>query len=125
MKIRILGNSIRFRLSQTEVQLFDNQGEISDKIQFGLSTNDQLRYSLKQVPDSDISASFINNHIKVSVPQDIGKQWFTTNQIGFQTIIDLGNDSELKILVEKDFKCLTERAGEDESDNFPNPNENC
>jgi hypothetical protein len=34
-------------------------------------------------------------------------------------------DAELRIVVEKDFACLTAREGEDESDNFPNPNPTC
>jgi hypothetical protein len=34
-------------------------------------------------------------------------------------------DAELRIVIEKDFACLTVREGEDESDNFPNPNPRC
>jgi hypothetical protein len=35
------------------------------------------------------------------------------------------SDAELRIVVEKDFACLTAREGEDESDNFANPNATC
>jgi hypothetical protein len=31
----------------------------------------------------------------------------------------------LRILVEKDWNCLTPRAGEDDSDSFANPNKSC
>lgn len=37
----------------------------------------------------------------------------------------LGDGSTLRVLIEKDFACLTERVDEDELDNFPNPNVNC
>ena len=31
----------------------------------------------------------------------------------------------LRVLVEKDFACLTVREGEDDEDAFPNPHESC
>ena len=34
---------------------------------------------------------------------------------------DVGGDEPLRILVEKDFACLVEREGEDDSDAFPHP----
>jgi hypothetical protein len=35
----------------------------------------------------------------------------------------LDDGAKLTILVEKDFACLTPREGEDESDMFPNPDD--
>ena len=34
-------------------------------------------------------------------------------------------DGTLSLLIEKDFKCLTPREGEDEYDGFANPNLTC
>ncbi|MEZ4932033.1 MAG: hypothetical protein R2788_07940 [Saprospiraceae bacterium] len=50
--------------------------------------------------------------------------WSRSDEVGLEDDMPLGDGNALHILVEKDFKCLTERS-EDESDLFPNPNENC
>ena len=42
--------------------------------------------------------------------------------MGISDDLFLENEDKLSILVEKDFKCLTDRS-EDESDMFPNPKE--
>ena len=41
--------------------------------------------------------------------------------VGMQKIISVGEEIDLSILIEKDFKCLTDRPNEDESDLFENP----
>lgn len=125
MKIRIQGNSIRLRLSQSDVKHFAETGVVEDRIQFGLSPGESLVYRLEQGNDRQFSASFSHNQIRVQVPADAGADWAATEQVGMESEIPLDGNTRLRILVEKDFKCLTERAGEDESDNFPNPDGCC
>jgi hypothetical protein len=45
MKIRIKGNSIRLRLTQSEVGQFVQEWIIKEQIQFGLKQNDTLEYT--------------------------------------------------------------------------------
>jgi len=78
MKIRIRGNSIRFRLTRGDVDTFEKTGSVEETIHFG----DALGGPLLANPESE---------------------------------------NPLRILVEKDFKCLQVRKDEDESDAFPNP----
>lgn len=119
MKLRIKGDSIRLRLSQTEVAQFQETGECHDAVHFGDST---LNYSLVASEKvSGIGSSFNQGNIVVTVPTHQGNKWASDEtEVGFSA--DMGS---LYILVEKDFACLTPRAREDESDNFPNPNEVC
>ncbi len=49
--------------------------------------------------------------------------WANSSEISLRASSPLPDGNELTILVEKDFKCLTDRPHEDESDLFPHPKE--
>ena len=117
MKIRIQGNTIRFRLTQTEVAGFGKEGACMGKLEF---PNGTLMYRLTQ--SGELGAIFNNNVITVILPEAEVKDWINTDRVGISGNLTLENEDNFSILVEKDFKCLTER-GVDESDLFPNPSE--
>ncbi len=121
MKIRIRENSLRLRLTQSEVNTFSEKGEVRDKIQFGLLPTETLTYSMVLTKGEELFANYKNHQILVQVPEKMAKEWADTNLVGMTNEIKIGNKNVLKILIEKDFKCLTERHGEDETDNFPHP----
>ena len=122
MKIRIKGNSIRFRLTKTEVDNFAANGFLEERTEFG---NNHLLYRLKKSSEFQIpTAQFIANEITLLIPSAIADEWTTTELIGFEHKMDIGNDKKLFLLVEKDFVCL-DNTFEDQSDNFPNPNAIC
>ncbi len=127
MKIRMSGNSIRLRLSQSEVAKFFEHGEVSEVVRFGADA--ALTYTLKRGAATEIQANFQQNEITLLVPTDLGNTWANSEQeIGLEHICRFATDGDggmLRILIEKDFKCLANRPGEDESDNFPNPNLSC
>ena len=125
MKIRIHNNSLRLRLTQPEVRQFEETGRVEARVRFGPAATETLVYSLERTKASEMGASFASSHIRVFVPEAMSSGWTATDQVGMEHSMDLGNGEALRILVEKDFKCLTERAGEDESDHFPNPSEHC
>jgi hypothetical protein len=125
MKLRTNKNSIRFRLSQSEVDEFKKFGVVHECICFSVMPNQQLDYSLVQYDQDAISISYLNNHLRVYVPVSIADHWCNSNEIGMDCKIVLHDKNELSVLIEKDFKCLVERSSEDESDNFPNPNAAC
>ena len=122
MKIRIKGNSIRFRLTKTEVDNFAANGILEERTEFG---NNHLLYRLKKSSEfQTATAQFIANEITLLIPSAIADEWTTTELIGFEHKMDIGNDKKLFLLVEKDFVCL-DNTFEDQSDNFPNPNAIC
>ena len=118
MKIRMRGNSIRFRLTQTEVADFGKDGICANKIEF--PNGKILTYQITKA--EKLGANFTNDIINIILPEIETKSWVNTDKVGIKGDIALENENTLNILVEKDFKCLTKRA-EDESDMFPNPNE--
>ena len=122
MKLRIKGNSIRIRVSKTEVANFEKLGELNESTFFG---NNYFHYCLKTTNVSEtLFAVFQNNCITVHVPEVIAKEWTTTEMVGFNHKMPIGNESYLFLLVEKDFVCI-DNTFEDQSDNYPNPNEVC
>jgi hypothetical protein len=118
MKIRIKGNSLRYRLSRSEVDQFISTGCVEEVVIFGNST---LHYSLKKSAQDQLSASFIDNKITLYFPSSFISEWISPEQIGFEYNMEIpGSIQPLHLLVEKDFTCL-DKTDEDQSDNFPNP----
>mgnify|MGYP000856860489 CR=1 FL=1 len=122
MKIRIKGNSIRLRLTKTEIANFGEQGIIEEETQF--PGGSRLCYALiSKEGIENTSASFHDNRITVWVPEKIKQTWTSTDLVGFDEKILLEN-GQLLLLIEKDFVCL-DNTLEDQSDNYPNPNAVC
>lgn len=119
MKIRIKGNTVRLRLTKTEVNDFGANGFVEESTQFGPES--KLTYSLQKMDCKELEANFNHDKIEVYVPQNLATVWVNTEMVGLDN--HSGDESALQILIEKDFACLKERVGEDESDMFPHPEE--
>ena len=122
MKLRTNHNSIRIRLSQSNLEQFATEGKITESVNFSLDPNNTLYYSLVTYPNEKVNVEFINNHLTVFVPHALAQQWTTTERVGFHEHLNIANNQQLFVLIEKDFQCLDDRPYEDETDNFPNPN---
>lgn len=123
MKIRIKGNSIRYRLTKTEIDNFGKDGLLEETTEFLIGP--AFRYRLeKKSGIENMEASFSGNKVCIFVPEKIAAEWTTTDVVGFDHKMKLDNDKELFLLIEKDFVCL-DHTFEDQSDNFPNPNKAC
>ncbi len=118
MKLRIKGNTIRFRLTKSEVAYFSEKNFIQESTNFG---SKNFSYGMK-VSDAieKIGAEFENNGITITIPTVLAKSWADTNQVGLSEEMPVQDGKKLYILIEKDFKCLDE-VSEDQSDNYPNP----
>lgn len=118
MKLRIKGNSIRLRLTQTDVSKFITDGKLVETVEFGDDSEPKFYYELLVSETAEnVRAAFNNGTISVLVPKNTAEDWANTERVGI-----VGDEnSKLKILIEKDFACLAPRLGEDESDNFPHP----
>lgn len=112
MKIRIKGNSLRYRLTKTDVDRFSAHGYIEEIIDFGRQT---LTYALQRNTLNNLAAIFENNKITLFMPVVMADEWALSNRVGFEY-----HDNGLFLLIEKDFKCL-DNVAEDQSDNYPNP----
>lgn len=126
MKLRIQDNSIRFRLTRSEVDQLDRDGSVIATTSF--PGGGSLEYAVESSPDADRpSAGFFAERIQVRIPRPVVQHWAGSEEISITGHQPLAQ-GELAILVEKDFACLTPREGEDEADMFPHPlqgQENC
>jgi hypothetical protein len=119
MKLRIKGNSVRFRLGQSEVVRLAQEGILEESTQLG--PGERLTYALKiSAVDTGLAASFSEGRLVVTVPAQSIAQWTATDQVGINDVYMFGED-ELKVLIEKDFECLNPSAGEPQIDAFPHP----
>jgi len=127
MKLRIRGNSIRLRLSQGEVFSLVAEGVVRESVHFSAAPVDRLTYSVQlSTSMSTPSASRHNGDLVVMLPRALAVQWANSGQTGITHVQSLGNRGDLRIVVEKDFRCLQPRPEEDEADNFPHPDpESC
>lgn len=112
------GNSVRFRLTKTEVETFCKTGYFEEQVHFLEST---FIYALELSGTAqNMVAQFRQSKTIVSIPKDLVGNWDANETVGFNSKIPLKNGEELSILIEKDFVCMDETV-EDQSDNYPNP----
>ena len=107
MKLRIKGNSIRFRLLQSEITRLAARGVISEDIRFGTATDQVLRYSIAASDGvEETTVEFGDNQILVLLPESVALNWTSTQAVSIHTVIDIDEDDKLDVLIEKDFVCL-------------------
>jgi hypothetical protein len=122
MKIRIKGNSVRYRLSKTDVDILTSKGYHEEHTSFGPA---RLTYALKRKDGvAELSSDYNNNTITTYVPASFLEGWDKNDVIGIDARMPIGNNDTLYLLIEKDFKCLDD-TNEDQSDNYDNPNTTC
>jgi hypothetical protein len=118
MKLRMRGDSLRLRLTQSEVKRIA-QGETVKETTHFLS-GIPLHYILSPVETLEgVVAQYNENQIIVSLPMKLAKDWAKSESVSIKR-----EENKFSILIEKDFTCLKERKNEieDESDMFSNPN---
>lgn len=119
MKLRMKGHSIRLRLSQTDMKELEEKGLIQEETDIG--PGQSIIYSLQREQGDSLRAEFKDSRLAVYIPSEDFNRWTTTDLVGLDGVIDNGQPEGLSILIEKDFQCLHKRAGEDDSEGFPNP----
>ena len=70
----------------------------------------------------EITARFDGRTLAVSAPRALVEQWARTEQVGFEANHPSKDGQTMRVLVEKDWQCLT---AENEPDAFPHPTGRC
>lgn len=122
MKLRIRGDSLRFRLSQGEVSRLRDGNSVSDSVHFSALDDDTLTYSL-QASDriAQPTIRFTGREIQAHLPQSAVDRWAGSDEVGIESSQPISEAKHLRLIIEKDFRCLKPRSEEDEHDNFPHP----
>ena len=122
MKLRIKGDSLRLRVSRSEVARLLAGDCLEDTIHFAAEASAKFTYALQQEPlVSRPSVQYAGNKVTILIPAEQAHEWGVTDQVGIAEDIRLGGIGTLALLIEKDFACL-DRSEEDNEDTFPNPN---
>jgi len=123
MKLRIKGNSLRIRLTRSEVDKFAVSGYLEERTIFASQV---LVYALAAKQGiQGLEATFEGTKITLFVPAEIPAIWAANEVVGFDNTIDTIDGNQLYLLLEKDFKCIDAPPSEDQSDNFENPHKVC
>jgi hypothetical protein len=121
MKLRIKGNSLRLRLSRSEVARLLEGERVEETIHFAPQAMAKLTYAVEQeMSVITPTVRYTAGAVTVLIPADQATTWCLTDQIGIVTSISLGTMGSLDLLIEKDFACL-DRSDEDDQDTFANP----
>lgn len=127
MKLRIRGNSLRLRLTKSEVTEIGAGLPVEETVDFGGEPAQKLIYALVPTDDAENpTAVFDAGRIAVFIPKAQAAEWARTNQVGIEAEKQNGAGAggggrSLRILIEKDFACLETRAGEEDADTFAHP----
>ena len=117
MKLRIQGDSVRLRLTRSEVAGLHKNGIVEETAHFGDGRS--LTYGIrKRSGVGDIRAELTAGSISVHVPATTIDGWATSDDVGISA-----RDGVLRIAIEKDFRCLARASGEVERDTYPHPAE--
>jgi hypothetical protein len=119
MKLRVKGNSLRLRVSPSEVTRLIEDGRIEETIYFGEKDDSKLTYSLEHSPRLlGISMEYRLHEVAVVVATEEANRWAGSEQVGIYG--ETGAIHRVELSVEKDFACL-DRDEEENADTFPNP----
>jgi hypothetical protein len=114
MKLRLQGNSVRLRLTRSEVERLRETGLVEESVDFG--DGEVLAYRLQsRLEQGPAEAAFSQGIMTVSLSQETAQAWAVSDEVGVYS-----QSGALTISVEKDFRCLT-RPREDERDAYPHP----
>lgn len=126
MKLRIRGNSLRFRLGQDEVLALATGDVVEECVRFGPLPTEHLSYRV-QCSDTveQIGLRYESGTICVLLAEHLCKGWHGSNEVGFQAVVEVEGGSSIAVLIEKDFACLQPRDPAEDAGTFPNPDVLC
>jgi hypothetical protein len=120
MKLRMKENSLRLRISRSELACFAAERRIEETVHFTPEPDGKLTYVLESAPGAATSVRYAAQEIAVVITEEQARTWSEEDQVGVYTTIDIGPAGVLEVIVEKDFACL-DRSDEDNKDTFANP----
>jgi hypothetical protein len=117
MKLRLQGNSVRLRLTRSEVERLRDTGIVEESVNF--CGGEVLVYRLhSRTEPGPVQAGFRQGTLTVSVPMDAAQAWAASKEVGVYA-----QSGALAISIEKDFRCLTRPREGQELDAYPHPGE--
>ena len=109
MKLRILGNSVRLRLGQSEVKRLVDGTVVEESTEF--SPGNCLVYAVRPTSDAAaIECTFADGRMAISIPRDALQRWASGDDVAIEH-----TQAKLRLVIEKDLQC----EGRRDADAFP------
>jgi len=120
MKLRIKGNSLRLRITPSEMERLLDTGRIEETIYFAADENARLTYALEHTPVAPANTvRWASQEVAVVFASDEVRRWAGSPDVGLYREVSTSH-GVLKLAVEKDFACL-DKSDAENVDRFPNP----
>ena len=120
MKLRFKGESLRLRVSRSDLERLMQDTRIEESIHFGVRPDEQWTYALELgAPEHAISMRYTASEVAIILSKSQAKKWVDTDAVGIYGEVQ-GGAGPLELIVEKDFACL-DREDDENADTFPNP----
>jgi len=128
MKLRLKGNSLRLRVTRSELARLQAGQPIEEAVLFPANAvlfpankDARLSYVLQVGSHSQpVHVAFASPQIVVSVSPDQLASWSDEHQVGIYASLAVDESTNLEVAIEKDFACL-DLSDEDNKDTFANP----
>lgn len=120
MKLRIKGNSLRLRITPSELTRLLETGRLQETIHFAPDPAARLTYALEHAPQSAaVALHYTPGEVVVLLSSAAAHHWAGGTDVGIygQSITAQGT---LELAVEKDFACL-DKSDAENVDTFRNP----
>ena len=122
MKLRILKQSIRIRLTQGEVLSLGEGSPVSAELKLGPLDTQKLVYTV--TPDESaalLGVDMRQAEIVITLPAGMARELAHTERVTIEEVLTQDPDLTVKVCIEKDFQCLKPRSGDQDEDSFPHP----
>jgi hypothetical protein len=121
MKLRIKGNSMRLRVSRSELARLLEGERVEETIHFSAAPDSYLTYGLQSAAQpAAIRIQWEPRNVTVLLSDERLRFWGRDAEVGIYESLDLGPSGSLEVIIEKDFACL-DRSDEENNDTFANP----
>lgn len=107
MKLWIRGNSIRLRVSKTELAKIAAQGTADDSVRF--TSDVELKYGIDVRPTGAVTAVFAGASLRVTLPKPLLDLWLRPEEVSVEGSQPIGGGKALQIVLEKDSPDLGRR----------------
>jgi hypothetical protein len=127
MKLRIKGDSLRLRISPSEMSRLLVSGRIEETILFGPGRDAKLTYALSTNTGdlaqsaAAISVQYQAQEVLVTIGATQARAWAEGTEEGLYANINTGG-GQLEVAVEKDFACL-DKSEPENHDTYPHPHQ--
>ncbi|HEY3738431.1 MAG TPA: hypothetical protein VGL53_01240 [Bryobacteraceae bacterium] len=118
MKIRLFGDSIRLRLNQAEVESLAAGGAVEMVIPFP----GEAFACTVQPSGNSIEVRHSGGRLSILIPQAQTTAWAASAEVGmYADQQPSSGGAVLRVLIEKDYRCVHNPDAPDNAGTFPNP----